>query len=69
MSKSLGEVDVQEEFVTKRNSIWCTVLEIWDCWLYYLYGGSRYMDTQNASIETVLVYNLGGASILKEVYL
>ena len=35
----------------------------------YLYGGSRYMDTQNASVETVLVYHLGGASILKEVYL
>ena len=28
-SKSLGEVDVCEEFVTKQNSLRCTVLEIW----------------------------------------
>ena len=28
-SKPLGEVDVCEEFVTKKNSLRCTVLEIW----------------------------------------
>ena len=29
ISKSLGEVDVCEEFVTKQNSLRCAVLEIW----------------------------------------
>ena len=28
-SKALGEVDVCEEFVTKQNSLRCTVLKIW----------------------------------------
>ena len=28
-SKSPGEVDISEKFVTKQNSLQCTVLEIW----------------------------------------
>ena len=34
-----------------------------------LYGLSRYMETHIASVETVLVYNRGGASSSNEVNL
>ena len=38
-----------------------SILSIFD----YLYGWSRYMETHIASVETVLVYNLGGVSSSK----
>ena len=35
----------------------------------YLYGWIGYLETHIASVETVLVYNLGGVSSSKEVNL